>query len=232
MKVNLKLGFGLIVLFGLNFLVFNIALKREVDLVSFPVVKSTIYPREKITKNMIEYIEVPSTFISEDMYDKSEDFIDLYSDILTTIPKGSPFYKEVLFTEVDLPDYPRILLKADQVVYTLNTDLVKLSGNSVVVGQKIDLYTTYTQRNEKPMVDRLVESVRVIGVKDKNGIDIGNPESNQTPKIVLLALDQELLSIVRSADEIASLEIFANSNKSDLESQLNADAKILKIINE
>lgn len=233
MKLNIKLGFGVIVLFLINFLVFNIALKKEVDLVDFPVVKETIYPRVKIEKDMITYIQVPSIFINDDMYADEDDFINKYSDILTTLPKGSPFYKELLFDEKDLPDFPRILLNDNQVVYTLNTDLVKLSGNSIVVGQQVDLYTTYTERNEKPIVDLFVSAVRVIGVKDKNGIDIGNPDSNQSPKIILLALDSEIIKTVRAVDEIASLEIFANANKNtEEESILNQEAKILSIIDE
>lgn len=230
---SFKIGFGVVVLFIVNFLIFNIALKKEVNLVEIAVVNETIYPRTKIEESMITYMEVPASFITEKMYTKKEEVLNLYSDIQTTIPSMSPFYKEVLFAEKDLPDFPKILLNDNQVVYTVDTDLVKLSGNSIVVGQIIDLYTTYAERKEVPIVDLLVSSVRVIGIKDKKGIDVNNPESNGVPNIVLLALDKQLLPIVRSCDEIASLELFAHSTKQDGdESILNEDAKILAIIND
>lgn len=228
---SFKVGFGVIVIFIVNFLVFNIALRKEIDLVEIVVVNETIYPRTKIEDSMISFMEVPSSFITEQMYTKKDEVLNLYSDIQTVIPAKSPFYKEVLFEEKDLPDYPKILLNEDQVVYTVDTNLVKLSGNSIVVGQIVDLYTTYSDRKQSPLVDLLVSSVRVIGIKDKKGIDVTNPESNGVPSIVLLALDKEIMPIVRSCDEIASLEIFAHSTKQDgSESQLNEGAKILAYI--
>ena len=225
------LGISLIAIVLINFLVFKISLKKEVDLIKLPVSNETIYPRQKITKDDIDYIEVPSVFVSDLMFKEEDEIINMYSDIQTRIPKNSPFYKENLFKEEDLPDYPSILLKEEQVVYNLNTDLIKLSGNSIVVGQKIDIYTTLVKRNEKPIVDLLVSSVRVIGVKDKKGLDISNPESNKIPYIVLLAIDKDIMPLVRSSDEIAKLELYAHSkDMSEDESILNEDAKILEYI--
>lgn len=231
-KNNVKIGLGLIGLFVVNFLVFKIAVSREIGLIEIPVVKQVIFPRTKIEDSMIKMLEVPSSFVSDAMYTDKEDILNLYSDIQTMIPLGSPFYKSVLFNESELPDYPKILLKENQVVYTLDTNLVKLSGNSIVVNQKVDLITTYRNKNESPLVDVLVSSVRVIGVKDKKGIDVLNPKSSGTPHLVLLALDSDLLAIVRAADEIASLELFAHSKVLNEESVLNTEAKILEVINE
>lgn len=230
---NTAVGFSLLVIILINFLVFNIALKREVDLVKIPVAKHTIYPRMKLTEEDITYIEVPSAIIKDDFLLKDEDIIGMYSDIRTTIPLNSPFYSEVLFEEKDLPDYPSILLKENQVVYNLNSDLVKLSGNSIVVGQKVDIFTTHSIRKEKPIVDMLVSDVRVVGVKDKKGLDVSHPDSNGIPYIVLLALDHDIMPLVRSCDEIATLELYAHSRVSNEneESIFNNDAKILEYIN-
>ncbi len=230
---QVQIGFSLIFVVIINFLVFNIALKKEINLTKIPVSKNTIYPRSKISEEDIVYIEVPSAFIDDNFYLKSADIINLYSDIQTIIPKNSPFYKEVLFKEENLPDYPAILLKDNQVVYNLSSDLIKLSGNSIVVGQKVDIYTTLSKRNEKPIVDLLVSSVRIIGVKDKKGLDVSNPESNKIPHIVLLAIDRDIMPIVRSSEEIASLELYAKSIKesSEKESIFNDSAEILNYIN-
>ncbi len=227
-----KIGLSLIAVFIINFLVFKITVKSEVNLKSVPVAKETIYPRTKITKDDLHYLDVPSAFISDLMLVDEDQIINMYSDIQTTIPKHSLFYKESLFEEKDLPDYPSILLNENQVVYNINSDLVKMSGNSIVVGQKIDLYTTLSLRNEKPIVDLLVSSVRVVGVKDKKGLDVTHPDSNKVPYIVLLALDKDIMPLVRSCDEIAQLELYAHSNVDEsLESEFNHNAKILEYIN-
>lgn len=230
---NVLLGFsiGLIVL--LNYFIFNIAIKKEVNLTEIPVVKETIQPRSKISEDDIEYIEVPKVFINDSFYIDKQDIINKYTDIRALMPKSSVFYKELLFSEKDLPDYPAILLNENQVAYNMTTDLVKLSGNSIVVGQKVDIYTTYHQRNEKPIVDLLLKSVRVIGVKDKKGLDVSHPESSSIPYIVLLAINNDLLPIVRGVDEIAKVELIAYSTKNtdEAESVFNEDAQILNFVN-
>lgn len=232
-KKNMMFGFSLGFIVILNYLIFNIALKKEVDLVKIPVVKETIYPRTKIKEEDIDFIEVPSVFISDNFYTKKEDVINMYTDIRAMMPKSSLFYKDLLFEEKMLPDYPAILLNDKQVAYNMATDLVKLSGNSIVVGQKVDIYTTYHKKNEKPIVDLLVKAVRVIGVKDKKGLDVNHPDSSAMPHIVLLALDKDLMPIVRGADEIAKLELVAYSAKdSDQEESIfNDQALILDYIN-
>lgn len=235
MKKNKQILFGFSIGFivVLNYLIFNIALKKEVNLTKIPVVKETIHPRTKIDKEDIEYLEVPSVFITDNFYKEESEIIDKYTDIRAMMPTGSLFYKELLFEEKDLPDYPAILLNDQQVAYNMATDLVKLSGNSIVLGQKVDIYTTYQSRNEKPIVDLLVKSVRVIGVKDKNGLDVSHPDSNHIPNIVLLAINKDLMPIVRGADEISKLELVAYSDKasSKEESVFNDKAKILEYIN-
>ena len=230
---NAIFGFSICFLVLFNYFIFKIAIKKEVNLTKIPVVNETIYPRSQISENDITYVEVPNVFINESFYVDEKDIIKKYTDIRALMPKGSVFYKELLFNENDLPDYPAILLNKDQVSYNMTTDLVKLSGNSIVVGQKVDIYTTYHQRNEKPIVDLLVKSVRVIGVKDKKGLDVVHPDSNGLPYIVLLAINNDLLPIVRGADEIAKLELIAYSSKDseDVESLFNDQAKILEYIN-
>lgn len=227
------LGFSVLVLVLLNYFIFKIAVNREVNLTKIPVVKENIEPRKKISEEDIDYLEVPSIFINDSFYTNKEDIINKYTDIRSILPKSSVFYKQLLISEEDLPDYPAILLKENQVAYSMTTDLVKLSGNSIVVGQKVDLYSTYHERKNKPIVDLLVKSVRVIGVKDKKGLDISDPESLKIPHIVLLAIDKQLLPIVRGVEEIATLELIAYSYKGNEvgESIFNEEADILNYLN-
>ena len=230
---NVLFGFSVVIVVLLNYFIFNIALKREVDLIKIPVVKETIHPRSKISEDDITFIEVPSIFVNDKFYLDKKDIINKYTDIRALMPTSSLFYKELLFEEKDLPDYPAILLNDQQVAYNMATDLIKLSGNSIVVGQKVDIYTTYHKRNEKPIVDLLIKALRVIGVKDKKGFDVSHPDSNGVPHIVLLAIDQKLLPIIRSADEIAKVELVAYSTKASdqMESTFNSEALILEYIN-
>ena len=101
---------------------------------------------------MIEILEVPKASISENVYTDKQDIINKYNDIEAKIPKGSFFFKELLFEEEQLPDYPSLKLKEGQSVFALSSDLIKSSGNTLMPNQKIDLYIT-TFRKEKGITD-------------------------------------------------------------------------------
>lgn len=63
--------------------------------VSVPVAAKTILPNTIITSDMIAYVTIPGSTVS-DLVHKNEDYIiGNYTDN-TIIPKGSLFYKEVL----------------------------------------------------------------------------------------------------------------------------------------
>ncbi len=91
---------------------------------------------------MIAYKEIPSIFTDESCAMNEEEILDKITEIEGKIPKGSLFYKQMLFDETELPDYPSLKLKAGQSSFSLGTDLLKSSGNSLTANQKVDLYVT------------------------------------------------------------------------------------------
>ena len=168
-RKNLAAAGGISLLL-VNGLLFKVILDKTIDLKKVPVAAVTIEPRTQINKEMIAYKEIPSIFTDDSCAMSEEEILDKITEIEGKIPKGSLFYKQMLFDETELPDYPSLKLKAGQSSFSLGTDLLKSSGNSLTANQKVDLYVTIEMKKEKPVTDLLISSIRILSVKDRRGI--------------------------------------------------------------
>lgn len=215
-----------------NVLVFNIALDRSVEYVEMPYARVDIKPRTKITAKMIGTKKIAKNALGN-CFDEKKKVVGKYSEINGMIPKGSPFYKSMLHQEKDLPDYPTLQLKSGQTAYSLASDLVKLSGNTIVSGQKVDIYVTVPQKQENPIIDRMVKGVRVISIKDRKGLDIDDEQSTKIPYVVILAIQDEIVPYLKTASKIGSIDIYAPTINytSEEESLLVNDSKVLPYLN-
>jgi Flp pilus assembly protein CpaB len=83
------------------------------------------------------------------------------------------------------------------------------SGNTLHKGSKIDIYATI-KHNRDTIVDLLFKHVRVLSIKDKNGNEV-DPNTNQIPKIMLVAIDQAEIPILTKAIAIGDITITPTS---------------------
>lgn len=218
---------GVALLILMNCLVFKIVLDKKLDLVDVPIAKQLIKPRTQITKEMIEFIEVPRVLLNEDCALEENEILDKYTEIEGMIPEGSLFYKSLLFDESELPDSPALKLKEGQNVFSLPIDLVKSSGNSLTNNQQIDLYVTLSIKKENPISDVLLNNVRIINIVDRKGIDMRESETN-IPSVINLAINKEYVSLLKKASEMGTIDLFATTQTDSEECTLNQESKILK----
>ncbi len=222
---------GLISLIVINVLLFKIVLDKSVDTIEVPVDSQRIHPRPQITEDMNQMIKVPAVMIQNDCAIEKKEVLKKYTEIEGIIPKGSLFYKSMLFDEKDLPDYPTLKLKEGQNVFSLKTDLLKSSGNTLTNNQRIDLYVTIHQKNENPITDSLLQSVRIINVVDRKGVDMTKSEL-KVPSVINLAINKEYVSLLKKASEIGSLDLYATTFPQEEECILNSESAILPILYE
>ena len=222
---------GLLLFILINILAFNICLNKKLDLVEVPVASIQIEPRTKIEETMIKMIEVPRALLNEDCVLDKKDAIHKYTEIEGIIPEGSLLYKSMLFDEEELPDYPALKLKENQNVFTLPTDLVKSSGNSLTNNQMVDIYVTITPKKENPITERLLTSVRILNVIDRKGIDMKDSELN-IPSVINLAIHEEYISLLKKASEMGTIDIYATAYPQNEECLLNTESAILPILYE
>lgn len=212
-----------------NILLFKIVVNKAIDLVEVPYAKVDILPRTKITEKMIGYHKIPGAYVDKKAYSDSKKIIGKYTDISGKIPSGSLFYKNMLYSKNELPDYPQLLLKDGQTALSLQVDLSKMSGNTLIRHQKVDMYVTLTRKKENPVVDKLLSNVRILSVKDRKGNEISDEESSKVPYIAVLAVKDEYIPYVKLALKTGSIDLYASSdteNKKE-ESVLNENSLVL-----
>lgn len=222
---------GVLSLLVVNGLLFKVILDKTIDLKKVPVAAVTIEPRTRIEKEMIVYKEIPSIFTDESCAMDESEILDKITEIEGKIPKGSLFYKQMLFDEKELPDYPALKLKDGQSSFSLGTDLLKSSGNSLTANQKVDLYVTIEQKKEKPVTDLLVSSIRILSVKDRKGNLMGTKNSSNVPYVINLAVSNEYVELLKIASKVGSIDLYAVADdRQDEECVLNEASKVMELL--
>lgn len=222
---------GVLSLLVVNGLLFKVILDKTIDLKKVPVAAVTIEPRTRIEKEMIIYKEIPSIFTDESCAMEESEILDKITEIEGKIPKGSLFYKQMLFDEKELPDYPALKLKEGQSSFSLGTDLLKSSGNSLTANQKVDLYVTIEQKKEKPVTDLLVSSIRILSVKDRKGNLMGTKNSSNVPYVINLAVSNEYVELLKIASKVGTIDLYAVADdRKDEECVLNEASKVMELL--
>lgn len=188
----------------------------RVDYVEIPVVAQQITPRMKITETMITMTKVPREGLPSNIYERKEDIVGKYVDIKTTLQISSYFFKESIFDRSELPDEPHLKLLEGQSAFSVNADLLKSSGNTIVEGQYVDVYGSIFKNNQTVIIDKMLESVRIIGVKDGKGNDIEGKIENQIPKVIILAVNSEEINALKKVVKWGALDFYPSANKQEL----------------
>jgi Flp pilus assembly protein CpaB len=221
---------GLILLLVVNVVAFEVVMAWRINLVSVYVAKNNILPRTMITNEDLQQVKLPKSMVNDSMVLDANQIVGKYTEIQGKIPQGSPIYRSMLFDAADLPDYPSLLLKPGQVGFAVGTDIIKSLGNSLVVDQKVDLYVTITTSSRKVVADCLVQQVRVIGVKDRNGLNLDHEKSNGLPYVIVLAIDESIIDYLKVAAKIGVIDLLPTTTNSDEESIFQGSSTVLKYL--
>lgn len=184
-------------------------IKHELELVEVYVAKEDLSARTLMNDNQIQIIKIPKAYLSENVLIKKNDIVGKYVKLNSSIPKGSLIYKTTIESIDDAIDEPTLLLNVNQAVFAIDVNISSTSGNTLQKGSKIDLYATI-KSNRETIVDLLFKQVRVLSIKDKNGNEVNN-ETNQIPKIMLIAVDQVEIPILTKIIAIGDITITPTS---------------------
>lgn len=222
-----------IVLSIVSYFVFQYALNDAISLVDVPFASKTILPHERIVEGDIVMKKIPKAYVEYGVLLQKKDILGKYVDLQSKVAKGSIFYTDMLKHEDDLTELPSLLLKEGQVAYPLSSDLLKSSGNTLSMNQKVDVYITFTDSKTKvTTVDRLLKNVRIIGLKDRNGLSLGDEKAQKIPAVILIAIAEEHLDYVKKANKIATIDLFAPRVHygEEEESTLEEDCLLLELL--
>lgn len=186
-----------------------IYINHELELIEVYVANDNLVARTQIDQDSIKLIKIPKAYLSDQVVLNKNDIVGKYVKLNTSIPEGSLVYESSIERLDDTIDKPALLLKVNQAVFALDVNMSSTAGNTIQAGSKIDIYGTI-KNNRETIVDLLFKQVRVLSIKDKNGNEV-DIKTNQVPKIMLIAVDQEEIPILTKVIAVGDITITPTS---------------------
>ncbi len=208
---NVVTVIGVIAILALLYWGYNSTIDAQLKPVSVPVATQTIQPRTLITDDLVTYIEVPLTSISDNVIKNSTFVVGKYTDVNTVVPQGSMFYTDVLVDKEELPDSAFSAVKDGERPYSLSVDVASTYGNSIFPGNIIDVYMKAVNEDGLIMVGRLLAKVDVLAVKDSSGNNVFEDSSaNRTPDSLLFGVPEDVFILLKKTEYLTSkgVELF------------------------
>ena len=161
---------------------YNMRINQAITPITVPYALEEINPGVQITEDMVGTKEIPQSMSDGTILTDSADVIDMYSSADSVIPEGSLFYTRSVVSREQLPgsiilDYPR-----GYVLYNLDVDMASTYSNSIYPGNYIDIYLKVqnvvdpnnpaASGDDRIMVGKLLENVKVIAVYDSDGNNV------------------------------------------------------------
>ena len=204
---------GAILIVVVLFAFYKWRLNQAINPISVPYAKQTIGPRTQITSDMIGYIDVQQSSLKGNvLINATRDIINMYTNINSTIPEGGFFYKDLIVRFEDLADSFLIDMPKDKngnymTAYNFKVNVEKTYGNSIYPGNYVDIYFR-TIEGDKVLYGKLASNVKALAVKDQNGNHVfENITENRKPNQIILAVTDELSSLLRVAESLKDSEL-------------------------
>lgn len=201
---------GLALCLAILYFGYNWRINQAITPVRVPYAKTTIQPRTKITEDMIGYVEVLPNMVNSETIKNIQNIVGKWSNYNTLIPKGSLFYTTTVVSASELPDAALVNVPNGYVPFNLSVNTATTYGNSIFPNNYIDIYLKALDADGKPMVGKLIENVKVLAVKDKNGRHVfENSEEERTPSIVIFAVPADMHLLLRNVVELSNVKSIA-----------------------
>lgn len=199
---------GVILCIIILYFAYNYRIDQQVQLVSVPYAKEEIPPKTLITQDMVDKMLVPVAFLQNSKYYVDmNDIVGKYSNINSTIPKGSIFYNNFITSESELPDALLKNIEDGYILTQISVNFETTYSNSIMPDNKIDIYFRANDNDGKAMFGKFVEDVKVLSVKDSAGNDVFGTSTPGEPKYIYVALPERLFILVGKVGRINSNNI-------------------------
>ena len=233
-KIKILWVVGILILIALNVLLFDIAVKRSIDYIEIPVAAKMLSSRSKIDESSFRMQRVPSALVEGNVITDKNELIDRWVKYSVTLAQGSFFYQEYIEDASDSADYPQLMLKEGQGVASLAVDLLISAGNTLLPDQFVDIVFTSKDKRKPIISDVIFRSVRVLAVKDRNGLNMDDPKSQKVPAVVLLALNQEDIPPFIHAQILGDIDLIIKvvNEYYPQEAICNFESQVWRLLNE
>lgn len=185
------------------YVVYNWRVNQATTLVQIPYAKKEINSRTQITADMVSYMQVPKSVLSNasNIVSSGYQIIGKYVNYGCTIPQYSLFYQENILSESATPESPYKDYPDDYAPFQLAVDFDSTYGNSIYPGNYIDLYVKMNETNSDRIIfGRLIKGIKVSAIYDGNGQDVFESTSEvRSPKYMEFSVPNDLFELLRKA---------------------------------
>ncbi len=190
---------------------YNYRVNNAISPIIVPYAKESIPSRTLITSDMVGRIKLASNYVndSSNLIKNVNEVVNNYVSYKTNIPKGSLFYKETVKKADEMPDAAFANIADGFTIFSLGVTVDSTFANSIRAGDYIDLYMSTTNPTDNLVIyAKMIESIRVLAVKDSKGNNIlKNTVANGKPSELLFAVPEDLYLLLMRAEAITSTKI-------------------------
>ncbi len=187
---------------------YNYRVNKAVSPIKVPYAEHAITARTQITKEDIKYIEISSEFLNNiSIITDANKLIGYYVNVGTSIPEGGLFYSSQVVKLEDLPGSDYDDLPEGYAPFQLDVNNKTTFGNSIYPGSYVDIYMRAND-NGTILVGKLLESAKVLAVKDSQNQNVFDSNTTRTPALLIFGLIDEQHLLLTSAKNISGVELF------------------------
>jgi len=182
---------GVLVCLLILYIGYTSRINAKTKLIDVYFANQTIQPKTLITKEMVSKTSMPESFIKGNYYRNYNDIVGKYSNYNTMIAEGSLFYSDLLIEESNLPDAILYDVNEGERVVSFPVTMESTYGNSIMPGNKVDIYVKLIDDKGKVIYGQFYEKVEVLGVKDSSGKNVfENTEETRSPAYTYFSLEE------------------------------------------
>ena len=157
---------------------------------------------------MIRKANIPASFLSGEYARSAEEVVGKYSNYNALISEGSLFYRDLIVSGDELPDAALTDIPEGYSVVNYAVDMNTTYANSMMPGNKINIYMKWTTDDGKVVFGRLYENIDILAVKDSAGQNVFEAsDESRTPAYMLFALPEVQFLIFEASTYITTNDI-------------------------
>lgn len=213
---------------------YNYRVKVAISPISIPYAKVNIPSRTQIKPDMVGKLKIASSYTAtaNNLITSADEVINKYASYRTSIPKGSLFYNELVNTAEEMPDAAFANIEDGYTIYSLAVNKESTYANSIRAGSYIDLYLSAKVQSEV-IFARLIESIRVLAVKNSRGENIlYNSQKDAVPSELLFAVPDDMYELLMEAEfvnlNIKITPVLRNANYTNQANETQVSSEYLK----
>lgn len=212
-----------------NILVFRYFLAKTINLKTTYIAKRDIPPRSEIQTEDLTMIQVPEKYMQSYTWNEKADIVGKYTSIQGMIPKGSLFYKDMLYNEKEVRDLAITKLQEGMAIFTLETNVSALG--SIEEGMYADIHVSISQKKDIPITGILIRHAEVISIKDHKGLSLKDEQSSKVPYFIELGINQSDIDYLSLASSLGEVRLLPSKNSYQPDkSTLELDSKVTEFL--